>query len=145
MTTRTTRKRRENERGEGGRRQRRDGHGEPRKTRYRSQLPARSREPTATTDKTSRSRFAARTRNSREQMSFRGMPAADPTGYRLRSSSFLPVLEPKTPAETRDVLGTNSPDILTTDAHIFPSDRTVAGSFLFFSFFFFFCFFPQVL
>ena len=77
-------------------------------------------------------------------MSFRGMPAADPTGYRLRSSSFLPVLEPTTPAETRDVLGTNSSDILSTDAHIFPSDRTVAGS-LFSSFFLFLFLFPSSL
>lgn len=61
-------------------------------------------------------------------MSFRGMPTADPTGSRL---SVLPRFFPfwNRRRQRRDVLGTNSPDILSTDAHIFPYGRTVATSF----------------
>lgn len=99
-------------------------------TGYRSQLPARDREEERTTGKRRRSSsFVAQNAEQwrTDVVPWNASRRVDPTGYRLRSSSFLPILEPTTrrrrrrrrrPPRSRNWAFT---DILSTDAHIFPS------------------------
>ena len=101
-----------------------------RTTRYRSQLPARNREEERSGEPRAKggSSFVAQNAEQwrTDVVPWNASRRVDPTGYRLRSSSFLPILEPTTrrrwrrrrPPRSRNGAFT---DILSTDAHIFPS------------------------
>lgn len=103
---------------------------EGKRTRYRSQLPARNREEERSGEPRAKvgSSFVAQNAEQwrTDVVPWNASRRVDPTGYRLRSSSFLPILEPTTrrrwrrrrPPRSRNGAFT---DILSTDAHIFSS------------------------